>query len=272
MIEIQQSGSTKLKELVAKMTLENSYWGYLFSRIRRVPKKNFGSIMGVGSTGNGMINLYFEPDLVNETSNESLMFILEHEGMHILNRHISRSIRLIGNESNDFNKMSKSHIWNIAADCCVNSQIKDFPKILKIAGKDWPALFPENQKLPKGKSSEWYYHNLLKNAKKIKISMCPQCKQGDNEEQGDGKGRPECEQCQAQNGKGDGSGGYMICDHSKWGEGNKDNLDENTLARNIDNFTRDIVKKALNNYRIIINMYPNSFWGNFARSKTDRLK
>ena len=37
----------KMKELIAKMILSDSYWGYLFSRIRRIAAKNFGSIMCV---------------------------------------------------------------------------------------------------------------------------------------------------------------------------------------------------------------------------------
>ena len=57
----------RLKNLVAKFVLKYNYWGYLFSRIRRKPRKNFGSIMGVAAENDGTITLLYEPDLMAGT-------------------------------------------------------------------------------------------------------------------------------------------------------------------------------------------------------------
>ncbi len=224
-------GSSKLKDLVARMTLKNSYWGYLFSRIRRVPDNNVPSIMGVCPESDGTVSLKFRPNMVMNTDEDNLKLILEHEGMHLLNKHIPRLIRIIADEFDDKRKYIKSRIWNSAADCCVNSQIKNFPKSLKINGEDWPAEFPEKYKLPKGHACEFYYNKLFKDVKITNIKI-PGVGSGDSS----GKDKDE---------NGDDK---SIGDHSKWQNGTEEALDSHTLARRIENFTQDIARQALKNF------------------------
>jgi len=240
-------GSVRLKNLVAKLTLQNSYWGYLFSRIRRVPVPNFKSIMGITSTGHGTLNLSYNPELVAKTEDSVLSLVLEHEGMHILNKHIPRLIRILANEM-DFNKhKAKMNIWNTASDCCVNSQIKDFPKELLIAGDKWKLEFPQNYKLELGKAAEFYYHKLLEKTKftEISINMPGKGKSGDDKDGDDNKGEGE-ESSKGLTGK------ALVCDHSGWtkgeDEGGGKSLDPNTLARQVENFTQEIARQALNNF------------------------
>ena len=90
------SSGERLKTLVARFVLKYNYWGYLFSRIRRRPlkrgQKGFESIMGVSPEPDGTITLYYEPDLVKQTDDKNLVKVIEHEGFHLLNKHISRFI------------------------------------------------------------------------------------------------------------------------------------------------------------------------------------
>ena len=107
---------------------------------------------------------------MENTPNKSINKILEHEGMHVLNQHIPRLLRMLGNELNEEKKSVKSRIWNFASDCCVNAQMK-MPESLDVAGQKVYLLFPKKFKLPDGKASEWYYEELLKNNEELLNSI-----------------------------------------------------------------------------------------------------
>ncbi|MGD2072837.1 MAG: hypothetical protein PVG65_05050, partial [Candidatus Thorarchaeota archaeon] len=162
------NSEVRLKELIAHFVLKFNYWGYLFSRIRRRPVENLESIMGVSPERDGTITLLFDPGLVEKTDDENLLYIIEHEGMHLLNKHIPRALKIIDINRNPLEVKSKMDIWNVASDCCVNSQA-GIPNPLMIAGKPWKLCLPEKYNLEENKTAEKYYYELLKNAKKIKI-------------------------------------------------------------------------------------------------------
>jgi len=149
----------RIKEMIAKMVLKNNYWGYLFSRIRRKPAESLPSIMGVAPEPDATITLYYHPLLVEKASDETLGIILEHEGGHILNRHIPRLIRLIANELSKRRQAIKIDAWNIAADCTVNSQA-NLPKEITIGDRIIPLHFPKNWGFPDNQIAEFYYHRL----------------------------------------------------------------------------------------------------------------
>jgi len=206
--------SERVKNLVAKMTLLNSYWGYLFSRILRIEDKTIPSIMGVTAENDGTVALRFNPEFVNKTDDNALECTLEHEGMHLLNGHIPRLLRIISAELNDKKVQVKMQIWNLAADACANSQIPNFPEFLIIKGEKWPLIYPKTLNLPKGKSTEWYYSQLLKRMKKAK---------NDNQYE------------------------KSFDDHSGWINVSDQTLDQNTLARRIESYVKDVAKQALGN-------------------------
>ena len=103
----------RMKNLIAKFVLKYNYWGYLFSRVRRQPASNLPSIMGVAPEPDGTLCLYYNPDLVDKTDDENLVKVIEHEGLHILNKHIPRLIRILANEVTNELKFIKSDISNI---------------------------------------------------------------------------------------------------------------------------------------------------------------
>ena len=198
--------SERIKNLIARFVLKYNYWGYLFSRVRRKPETNLPSIMGVAPEPDGTICLYYHPDLVDKTDDANLVKIIEHEGLHLLNKHIPRLLRILSNEVTEDRKKEKSWVWNIAADCTVNTQAG--LKELTIAGQKYPAQLPEMYNLPNDKVSEWYYLELLKQSKKVKGL------------------------------------GSMIGDHSKWTENIKGVADISALARKVDQHVRRIIKES----------------------------
>ena len=225
----------RLKELIAKFILKNNYWGYLFSRIRRCPVKELPSVAGVRPEKDGTITLCYQPDMIANTSDEDILHVIEHEGMHLLNKHIPRLLRILSNEMIEEQKLLKSMVWNIAADCCVNSQA-NLPKTLTIGGHQMALCFPGLYELPENKASEFYYHRLLK---KAEDQM--KAKGGYKVVAGEGKGGE---------GKGDmfGSGGELLDDHSEWSKNVKDVADLSSLSRKIDNYIGNIVRDSVRNF------------------------
>lgn len=200
----------RLKNLIAKFVLKYNYWGYLFSRIRRKPSKSIKSIMGVGPEPDGTISLYYDPDLVAKTDDSNLIKVIEHEGFHLLNKHIPRLVRIISNEPEITRYIAKADIWNIAADCAVNDQmgLKD---PLTIAGQSWAPQTPEGWGMPVKQTSEWYYYELLKN--KVKFKRVP-----------------------------------MIGDHGTWLKNIKSVSDHSSLARKLDQHLQNIIKESVKTF------------------------
>ena len=214
----------RLKELLAKFVLKYNYWGYLFSRIRRKSSTQIPSIMGVAPEMDGTITLWYHPNLVDRTDDKNVSLVLEHEGMHLLNKHISRLLRIMANEVTDLMAKSKADIWNIAADCSVNVQANIREPIV-IDGKPWPVCLPARYKLDEGKITEYYFLELLKTAKKMTIS-------GPG---GEGKG---------EGGLGYGPGGLDNHDHWKI-EGVPD---LSSLSRKVDSYTQAVIKDSLKTF------------------------
>jgi len=218
---MEQNSEERIKQLIAKFVLKYNYWGYLFSRIRRKPAKNFGSIMGVAPEPDGTISLLYEPDLLAKTEDKQVLRVIEHEGMHLLNKHITRLLRILANEINETRKKLKIDVWNVAADCSVNVQANIREPII-IAGKAWPPCLPEKYGLEEGKVTEQYFLDLLKTAKIIK--------------------------CQLQL-----PGGEGFSDHKSWTEGStpgsiKGVADLSALSRKVDQHIQNIVKESVKSF------------------------
>jgi predicted metal-dependent peptidase len=202
--------SERLKNLIAQHVLKYNYWGYLFSRIRRQSIPGFQSIMGVGAEKDGTLTLAYNPDLVDRTSDEWVLKVLEHEGMHILNHHIPRGMKVFYSETDISKRAIKMNILNVASDCAVNEQAKLRDNFI-IAGKTWPAQLPENHGLPPEKMTEWYYLELLKKTKVTKIPF-------------------------------GGEGG--LDDHKGWEKAAAESADPSSLARKIKSQTQKIVRES----------------------------
>jgi len=206
--------SERMQNLIARFVLKYNYWGYLFSQIRRRPMTGFGSIMAVQAEPDGTLSLIFHPELVSKTTDEVLIKVIEHEGMHLLNKHLPRLIRILANETNNSMKIAKIDIWGVAADCTVNVQMQLEDNLI-IAGESWPIQRPEKHNLPIDKLTEWYYLEFLKRAKFVKLKSS----------NGSGK-----------------SGG--LDDHKGWTKGIEGIADLSSLARKIESNVQNIIREA----------------------------
>jgi len=213
---MNQDTQERMKDLIAKFVLKYNYWGYLFSRVRRRPVKSFPSIMGVSPERDGTVSLYYQPDLVAKTDDTNLQKVIEHEGMHLLNKHIPRLLRILSNEVNEGKRPGKSRLFNQAADCSVNQQA-NLPASLTIAGKPWELVHPDKLKLPPGKTTEWYYLNLLKNTKWQEVNV-------------------------AMPGKGG------LDSHENWTKNISGVADLSSLSRKVDTYVQDIIKESVKGF------------------------
>ena len=98
--------------------------------------------MGVAPEPDGTVTLYYRPELVDQTEDKEIMKVLEHEGMHLLNHHIPRGMKVYYNEPDPQRRNIKMDIMNVASDCCVNLQAKLTDDFI-IAGKPWKPCLPQ---------------------------------------------------------------------------------------------------------------------------------
>ena len=201
--------SERIKNLIAQHVLKYNYWGYLFSRIRRSASPNLPSIMGVAPEPDGTITLHYRSELVDKTDDKEVLKVLEHEGMHLLNHHIARGMKVYYNEPDIQRRVIKMDIMNVASDCAVNEQAKLRDPFI-IAGQPWEPQLPEKHGLPPGKLTEWYYLELLKKTKVTQLNY--------------------------------GEGG--LDNHDGWKKAAEGSADPSSLARKIRNHVQKIVRES----------------------------
>ena len=79
MVDISQANE-RLTNLIAKMTLECSYWGFLFSRIQRRPSETLRAVMGVAPERNGTVTLYYNPKMFMDIDNVTALKVFSSHG------------------------------------------------------------------------------------------------------------------------------------------------------------------------------------------------
>ena len=111
----------------------------------------------------GLLYLLYNKDFVNMIYKQNKKFLIplvEHELLHVVYQHINRV------------KDRDTNLWNIATDMAVNSNVKDIEQVKwNRDGIECKPVLPESFDLPIGKTAEWYYDQLIKNAKKINITF-----------------------------------------------------------------------------------------------------
>ena len=153
----------RLKELIVALVLRDDYWGYLFSKCRKISMP-IPSILGVCISNDGTLGLLYNPDLIDGTEDEVLVHGLKHEGTHILNKHLVRLNELF----QEFPVEEHENVvetWNIASDISCNYLCKMPPTIMVNGTKMTPHSAPMYD-FPYDMMSEWYFNQLLKNPPK----------------------------------------------------------------------------------------------------------
>ena len=115
--------------------------------------------------------LYYDPQALAAWTPEQMAGVLYHELNHLLRGHHARATALLGDFSDDpaanIELASKMKIANIAEDASINEGLEE--EKIKLPG-DYAT--PAKYGLKPNDLWENYYHELLKNAKPIKFSLC----------------------------------------------------------------------------------------------------
>jgi len=154
-----------MKRLIAVLTLKGSYWGFLFSKVKRRADVNLPYAMAVASDIDETTILGYNPLLINEEDFISLEKIIQHEGIHLLNGHLPRMYRLLEMETDQNRRKIIEKIFGLGADFAANSLGK-LPKVIKLGGLDFKLMFPEDYDFPTLQSAEFYFFKLLEQLEK----------------------------------------------------------------------------------------------------------
>lgn len=172
----------RLETIISKMMFKKHYWGFLFSRVKRIEDPNLFTFMGVTVSNKGENILVYNPKLLEEVDDSFIRECLIHESLHIVNQHQARYLRM-----KDFCKprfeIEFHKFFGVCCDLAVNSVI-DFPKdvILKTSGQKLYFLHPETvdksqtkskKDLKRGEATEYYFDelNINENSEQI-FSNC----------------------------------------------------------------------------------------------------
>jgi len=154
--------------------------------------------------------LLYNPEFFEKLEDAHRLGVLKHEFYHLLFEHVTG--RMPEEVKSDF--AGKGKLWNYATDLAINSHLKgELPENCLMPGE---GLFSE---LPTGKSAEWYYEELKKNAKE-KEEGEESGEEGEaGEGEGEGQGSAGGEQGEGgENNNGQGGEPETLDDHSMWGQ------------------------------------------------------
>lgn len=233
----QTEGERNLSKAIGTMISKSSLWGCIFGRLTRKEVPRMGTF-GVGFSKRGTLFLLYDPEILENTPRKDLEYVMQHEGMHLVNNHIPRSLRLMNEEEADdltgqIEQKMKKQVWNIASDCAANDQL-DFPEKINLGGKECPAQFPHMYELERNYPTEYYYYEIMKQSpdpEEIKNKLLDAHKWEVDENgdpiDGDGEGEEEGE-------------GKSKAEKAK---------EREKIARNIENNTRRLINKAYNDVR-----------------------
>ncbi len=129
--------------------------------------------------------LYFDPDWIEQETNDKLVGVILHEVSHLLLRHHKRASQVVKDTAEDWN------LWNIAADAAINPMVKACGAVLPDG-----VVMPRTLELPENKSAEFYYRELCRRRDQEKENQQPDPsppEQDDEPDDGDDE-QPETDQ------------------------------------------------------------------------------
>lgn len=136
----------RLDSAISKLIVFKPIFGTVFMFLNKRQVRDLPT-MGVGILKQVDLALYYNPEWIMTLTSGELRAVLQHEALHVLLHHITRSDHF------DYNKRG----YNIAADMAINCHVSNLP-----AGCFYPSTF----QMPDFEAAEWYYENLKKEAEK----------------------------------------------------------------------------------------------------------
>jgi predicted metal-dependent peptidase len=228
--QVTVSPAEKIKDIIGQLVLRDSFWGYLFSRVGKIEDESFPSVAGIGALKDGMLYLFYNPIMVSKMNDKDIEVVLSHEGIHILNKHISRLIKIWADETIESEKQKKMLVWNFATDFNANAMI-NAPDKLMVGDKEIKLLKAKDYKLKDGETSEFYYYKLLEEYEKQKKNF-------------DKSGSGSSHEKWLIEKEGQGSGSETGVGHGKWTSDIKEVSDLYSFARRVEQSTKEMVFKS----------------------------
>ena len=173
--------------------------------------------------------LLYNTEFMEGLSDAHRLGVLKHEFYHLLFEHVTGRMP----EEVKGNFAANGKLWNYATDLAINSHLQgELPDNCLMPGVG------HFEELPVGKSAEWYYAELKKNAKE-KEEGEESGEGGTGEGEGEGQGSAGGEPGEGEENKNGNGGGepQTLDDHSMWG--GDDTANEIAKAR-----LKEAVKKA----------------------------
>ena len=151
-------------------------------------------VKGMGTMGiDKYWRLYYDPEKLEDWTTDEAATVIMHEVWHLLREHPGRAERIgIDPEDRSFENFYKARVWNIAADCELNDDLRQ-------EGHPLPdkCVFPEHFGCEENLMAEEYYDKIFdqkdmeNQAKKLKALLKKLGKEFGNPEKGKGaKGDP----------------------------------------------------------------------------------
>lgn len=210
----------RIATILAKETIKGNFFGYLFSRIKRVESKKLSSV-GVYYNSSGEYELHYNEETLDKLTDSDILLMLAHEGLHIMGYHLPMYIKLSSEDR------EKNHLLNIAMDMAVNSQL-NFPFNMKLStGEELNFHHPSDKKLPLKQSCEFYIDALLNEYDEKKKEEENDKSDDENNETGDSDDQDETNDS-GENDSSENSKNSDSIDENKKDENNESNQTENS--------------------------------------------
>jgi predicted metal-dependent peptidase len=223
-----------------------NFYAMTLSPLLRVETTKFPA-MAVGAVERRFA-LYYNPEWVNDSEFEFVVGVIEHEALHLVLEHLSRSLRFRSALDGEDLKLFSETIDQYAADMAVNSLLVKANQWM-LDNKFETMVMPDHYDLPRDKSYEWYVRRLMERAEKdpsfmrdLYIGIGLPDPNGDGQAPGPGQARH----------------GDWAAAHDQWDrmcQGMSDEEKE-SLANELERQAKEIIKKTTQDYQKMCGSVP----------------
>jgi predicted metal-dependent peptidase len=215
-----------------------NFYAMTLAPLLRLEDRNIYA-MGVTAVGRRFALLY-NPEWIDESPFEFVVGVMEHEALHLVLEHLSRSLRFRSLLSGDDLKFFSDTLDQYAGDMAVNSLLVKSNKWMADNKSADSMILADHYDLPMDKSYEWYANRLMERARddpNFRKKLCTGLGQG----------------CDAPGVHGD-----WADMHIGWAKMCEKMSDEEkeSLAHELDRQAREIIKKVADDYRKMCGSVP----------------
>ena len=187
----------EISERLTRLIISGNIWGILFTRIKRVPDPSIG-LAGMSFDEFGNLLFKYDEEKIRLMDEKNFLKLLEHEGIHVWNRHLQRGFELLENEmiiDKDFAEKYFQDLYQKSVDTAANDLAGI--KSIFVGKEELPGHTPENHNVPKGKHFEFYFSEFrqrlkdrLEEEKKNEEQKCSGENNGDDKNEVDKSDQP----------------------------------------------------------------------------------